>query len=60
MTLTELIEETGGAAKVAESVGVSRTAVYQWQAGISGPSTKHLVELHKLSKGRLDLGSLYA
>ena len=60
MTLTELIEETGGAAEVAKSVGVSRTAVYQWQAGITGPSSKHLVELHKLSKGRLDLGSLYA
>ncbi len=60
MTLEDLIKEKGGASKLAKAIGVSRAAVYQWQAGISGPSSKHLVELHKLSKGRLDLGSLYA
>ena len=60
MTLEELITEAGGVSELAKSVGVSRTAVYQWAAGISGPSTKHLIALYKISDGRLDVGSLYA
>ena len=60
MTLEELITEAGGVSELAKSVGVSRTAVYQWVGGISGPSTKHLLDLYKISDGRLDVGSLHA
>jgi len=60
MNIEELVQETGGASELAKRVGVTRTAVHQWRAGISLPSTRHLIELHRISKGRLDLESLNA
>lgn len=60
MTLDDLLNETGGANELAKRLGVSRAAVYQWRAGVSLPSSKNLIELHRLSGGRLNLESLNA
>jgi transcriptional regulator with XRE-family HTH domain len=38
------------ARQVAKELGVSRTAVYNWTYGVA-PSTKHLADLMRLSKG---------
>ena len=48
------------AATLAEVLGVSRQAVYYWLDGHNLPSTKHLLLLHRLSDGKIDLNSFSA
>jgi transcriptional regulator with XRE-family HTH domain len=38
------------ARQIAQELGVSRTAIYNWTYGVA-PSTKHLAELIRISKG---------
>ena len=48
------LEESGlTAAVLAQRLGVTRGAVYQWAQGRSAPTVAHLVALDRLSEGKV-------
>lgn len=58
MTLNQWVKQYGGAEKLAVKLEITPHAVRNWMRGDDVPRPKHLVQLVKLSKGKLSFESI--
>lgn len=48
-----LVQNQVSASKFAKELGVSSVAVWKWLNGVGLPAGKHMVEIHKVTDGKV-------